>query len=134
MDKKTYLGQGWAFPVSFSKRQSVTMSYGEEDIKESLVILLSTLPEERIFRPEYGCNINQWAFSNMNVSEKTKIAKAIEMAVLEGEPRITLEFVDIEVKDDKEGILWINLNFLISQTNTRSNMVYPFYIKEGTNL
>lgn len=134
MDDKPYLGIGWSFPVSFDKKEGVSMSYGDGDIRESLKVLLSTIPGERIFRPEYGCNIRQWTFSRMNLSEKTRIANTIEMAILEGEPRIILESVDVNIKDEREGILWISIDYLVSQTNSRSNMVYPFYIKEGTNL
>ncbi|WP_165041459.1 GPW/gp25 family protein [Dysgonomonas sp. ZJ709] len=134
MEDKPYLGIGWSFPVSFNKREGVSMSYGDSDIRESLKILLSTIPGERIFRPEYGCNIRQWTFSRMNLSEKTRIINTIEMAILEGEPRIILESVDVSIKDEREGILWISIDYLVSQTNSRSNMVYPFYIKEGTNL
>lgn len=131
---KPYLGIGWSFPVSFDKQEGVSMSCDDDDICESLKILLSTVPGERIFKPKYGCNIRQWTFSKMNLSEKTEIINVIEMAILEGEPRITLESVDVNIKDEKEGILWININYLVRQTNSRSNMVYPFYIKEGTNL
>lgn len=134
MDDKPYLGIGWSFPVSFDKKEGVSMSYGDGDIRESLKVLLSTIPGERIFRPEYGCNIRQWTFSRMNLSEKTRIANTIEMAILEGEPRIIQESVDVNIKDEREGILWISIDYLISQTNSRSNMVYPFYIREGTNL
>jgi phage baseplate assembly protein W len=134
MDDKPYLGIGWSFPVSFEKKEGVSMSYGDGDIGESLTILLSTIPGERIFRPEYGCNIRQWTFSRMNLSEKTRIANIIEMAILEGEPRIILESVDVKIKDEREGILWISIDYLVSRTNSRSNMVYPFYIREGTNL
>ncbi|MFV0311287.1 MAG: GPW/gp25 family protein [Dysgonomonas sp.] len=134
MDDKPYLGIGWSFPVSFDKKEGVSMSYGDGDIRESLKVLLSTIPGERIFRPEYGCNIRQWTFSRMNLSEKTRIANTIEMAILEGEPRIILESVDVNIKDEREGILWISIDYLVSQTNSRSNMVYPFYIREGTNL
>jgi len=134
MEDKPYLGIGWSFPVSFDKKDGVSMSYGDEDIRESLNILLSTIPGERIFRPDYGCNIRRWTFSRMNLSEKTRIINTIEMAILEGEPRIILESVDVKIKDEREGILWISIDYLVSQTNSRSNMVYPFYIREGTNL
>ena len=134
IEDKPYLGTGWSFPVSFLKRKGVVMASSDEDISQSLRILLSTIPGERIFRPDYGCNSNKWVFSKMNLSEKTRITNAIEAAILEGEPRIKLESVDVEIKDEKEGILWINIEYIVSQTNSRSNMVYPFYLNEGTNL
>ena len=134
MSDVKYLGTGWGFPVSFQKQSGVTMVSGEEDIRQSLNILFSTLPGERIFRFEYGCDLRQWVFSKLTVTEKTGICREIEYAILEGEPRIEIESIDVEIKNEKEGILWIHVRYLIRRTNSRSSMVYPYYLKEGTNL
>lgn len=134
MDNKSYLGTGWSFPPGFIKGIGAEMVSAEEDIRQSLAILFSTGVSERIMRPDYGCAISQWVFSGMTLSEKALVIDAIEKAVLQHEPRISVESVDVELKDPREGILWINVSYLILQTNSRSNMVYPFYFKEGTNL
>ena len=34
----------------------------------------------------------------------------------------------------KSGILRITLDYTIRRTNRRANMVYPFYLHEGTDL
>lgn len=129
-----YLGKGWSFPPAFMKGQGVEMAESEEDIQQSLRILFSTTPGERIFRFDYGCNIRQWVFDEMNLSTKTLIIDAIKQAILYYEPRIEVEKINVEIKDAFEGILWINLDYTVRQTNSRSNIVFPFYFKEGTNL
>jgi uncharacterized protein len=136
MKDKSYLGTGWAFPPHFIKgdTKGAVLVSGEEDIQQSLRILLSTIPGERIFRFDYGCAIHKWVFSKMNLSEKTLIADIIEKAIVAGEPRITLETVDINIKDAVNGRLEIQLYYLVKATNSRSNMVYPFYFREGTDL
>ncbi|MDR1370036.1 MAG: GPW/gp25 family protein [Dysgonamonadaceae bacterium] len=134
MKKRLYLGTGWGFPPTFVKGYGVEMVSEEEDIRQSLIILFSTTPGERIFRFKYGCNIRQWVFEKMNLSVKTLIIDTIRQAILYFEPRIDIEKLDVEIKDPLEGILWINLEYIVRQTNSRSNMVYPFYFKEGTNL
>lgn len=131
---KSYLGTGWKFPPTFIKDSGVVMVSDEEDIRESLRILLSTVPGERIFRFKYGCGISKWVFSEMNLSEKTLLTDTIEQAIILFEPRIRLDKIDVEIKDELEGILWINIDYTIEMTNTRSNMVFPFYFIEGTNL
>lgn len=133
MDDKTYLGTGWAFPVRFNQR-GVHLVSDEEDICESLRILFSTIPGERVFRYNYGCPIDKWVFSKIDLSERTMIIDIIEQAIREGEPRITTDAVDVEIRDAMEGILWIKIEFTIRQTNSRSSMVYPFYFLEGTQL
>ena len=129
-----YLGTGWAFPPAFVKQHGARMVSGDEDIRQSLEILFSTMPGERVFNFDYGCNIRQWVFEEMNLSVKTLIIDAIKHAILYFEPRIDVEHIDVEVKDPLEGILWLSLAYRIRQTNSRSNMVFPFYIAEGTNL
>jgi uncharacterized protein len=133
MGDKTYLGTGWGFPVRFNQR-GVHLVSDEEDIWESLRILFSTIPGERVFRYNYGCPIDKWVFSKIDLSERTMIIDIIEQAIREGEPRITTDSVEVEIRDAMEGILWIKIEFTIRQTNSRSSMVYPFYFLEGTQL
>lgn len=133
MDDKTYLGTGWAFPVRFNQR-GVHLVSDEEDIWESLRILFSTIPGERVFRYNYGCPIDKWVFSKIDLSERTMIIDIIEQAIRDGEPRIITDSVDVEIRDAMEGILWIKVEFTIRQTNSRSSLVYPFYFLEGTQL
>jgi phage baseplate assembly protein W len=133
MNDKTYLGTGWAFPVRFNQL-GVHLVSDEEDIWESLRILFSTIPGERVFRYNYGCPIDKWVFSKIDLSERTMIIDIIEQAIRDGEPRIVTDSVDVEVRDPLEGILWIKIEFTIRQTNSRSSMVYPFYFLEGTQL
>ncbi len=129
-----YLGSGWAFPPAFVNGFGAEMASAEEDIRQSLEILFSTMPEERIFNVEYGCPIHRWVFEKMDMSVETLIADAISRAILYFEPRIDVEKTEVKIKDPTEGILWIHLQYRVRQTNSRSNMVYPFYFKEGTNL
>ena len=133
MEDKTYLGTGWGFPVRFNQR-GVHLVSDEEDIWESLRILFSTIPGERVFRYNNGCPIDKWVFSKIDLSERTMIIDIIEQAIREGEPRITTDSVEVEIRDAMEGILWIKVEFTIRQTNSRSSMVYPFYFLEGTQL
>jgi phage baseplate assembly protein W len=129
-----FLGTGWAFQPAFVKGHGIRMASGEEDIEQSLEILLSTTPGERIYNFEYGCNIRRWMFEDMDLSAKALIAEEIRSAILRFEPRIDVEKVDVEIKNPLEGILWINIEYSVRQTNSRSNKVFPFYFREGTNV
>lgn len=135
MEEKKYIGKGWKFPVMFQKHQGVEMVSGEEDIRQSLQILFSTLPGERIFRSGYGCHLNRSVFSNPGLTGKTLLIREIKNAVLLYEPRIEIERVEVDDHSCiEEGIIKVSLDYRIRQTNSRSNIVYPFYLLEGTNL
>ena len=132
---KSFLGTGWGFPPEFDKgSKSVRMVSGEEDIVESLQILMATKLHERIMQPAYGCGLKLLVFENINETTLTFVRDAVERAVLFFEPRIDLEKIEIDESRASEGLLYIQLNYRVRTTNSRSNLVYPFYFQEGTNI
>ncbi len=131
----SFLGRGWTFPPSFnSNLGKVTMVSGEQDIKESLHILLSTRLGERIMLPQYGCNLEDQVFNAINNTTKTIIRDQVETAIIYHEPRIDVEGVKIDGSSLPEGFLTISIHYKIRATNSRTNVVFPFYINEGNNL
>jgi phage baseplate assembly protein W len=132
---KSFLGTGWSFPPSFSNtKKGVIMVSDEADIRQSLEILLSTSFGERIMHPDYGCDLNGYVFETLNASVKAYIRNIIERAILYHEPRIKVRTVSFQGNEDAEGILNILIEYTVISTNSRDNYVYPFYIKEGTNI
>lgn len=134
---KSFLGTGWSFPPEFHKHANsigVKMVAEEEDIGESLRILLSTAPGERVMQPDYGCGLHAMVFETINESTVTELKDIIERAVLFFEPRISLDSIDIDTEESLEGKLKIQLNYTVRKTNTRSNIVYPFYYLEGSRV
>ena len=131
---KTFLGVGWKFPPTFDKRMnSVEMISDEADIKECLFILLSTRRGERVMLPDFGCDLRILAFDNIDPNTLAQAQSMIEEAILNYEPRISLESVDIST-DSLNGIIYINVVYTIRKTNTRTNMVFPYYLIEGTEI
>lgn len=134
---KRFLGRGWSFPPEFHRQVDalgVKMVEEEEDIRESLWILLSTRPGERVMQPAYGCGLHAMVFETINQSSVTEIKDIVERAVLFFEPRVTLENIDIDTDDALAGRIKIQLNYRVRKTNTRSNIVYPFYYQEGSQV
>jgi phage baseplate assembly protein W len=128
-------GRGWAFPPTFNRFASgVEMLEGEADIVSSLEVLLSTAPGERVMLPQYGCNLDELLFENLNTRMKTLMADKVESAILYHEPRVELENVSLNEYQDMEGVVLINIVFRVKTTNSRFNMVFPFYRQEGTDI
>jgi phage baseplate assembly protein W len=133
-DIKTFLGNGWNFPPVFDRDEVPTrMVANEENIRQSLWTLLSTSPGERIHRYDYGCSVRKYVFERMNIATQALLRDEIERAVILFEPRVELNSVTFHV-NEPEGILHITLDYTVRQTNRRTNMVYPFYLNEGTDL
>lgn len=133
--KNAFLGKGWSFPPQFNKNsKQVKMISAEEDIKSSLHVLLTTKLGERVMFPNYGCNLEELLFENLTRTLITYVTELIETAILYHEPRIDLDRVDITESDPLEGKLIISLDYRVRATNSRANVVFPFYKEEGTDI
>ncbi len=131
MDKQ-FLGKGWAFPLVFENQgRSVKMVEAEEDIRQSLNILLSTELNERVMRPTFGWKRDALLFEPLSTSFASYLKRDIETAILFFETRIELNKVTFEISANREGLIEIRLDYTVRATNTRSNFVYPFYLDEA---
>ncbi|MEX2566042.1 MAG: GPW/gp25 family protein [Cyclobacteriaceae bacterium] len=131
---KEFLGRGWRFPVSFKKGyRGAELSAFEKDIKESLIILLSTIRGERVMRTNYGTNVRDLIFEPLDVSTGTLVSEELKKAILIHEPRVFVEKI-IPLQEELNGFLEVTIEYTIIATNTRSNLVFPFYESEGTNI
>ena len=127
----SFLGTGWSFPPTFEQDTgTVKMVSGEEDIVQSLEIILSTYPAERIMQPDFGCELSQFLFEEISRGTITAIRGIISDALLYHEPRIDVENININ-ESEKDGLLLISITYRVRATNSRFNLVYPFYINEA---
>lgn len=133
MNSKSFLGTGWSFPPTFTSNGLVTVS-AEQDIYESLWILLSTTPGERVMQPAYGCGLKAHVFDNLDESSFAVMRNLVEKAILFFEPRVTVENIDINDEESLEGKIQLNIVYRVRSTNNRYNLVYPFYIYEASNV
>ena len=132
LDNDLFLGRGWSFPPSFSFGGSeVETVAGVEDIHESLQILLSTMPGERIMHPDFGCDLDRILFEEVDQGLVNTLTQLISDAILYHEPRVTLNDLDVTESDAENGLLLIKLAYTVRSTNSRFNMVYPFYLNEA---
>ena len=129
-----FLGRGWSFPPRFDPRtKEVVMVADEEDITESLRILLATHQGERVMLPKYGSDLRRMVFEEASEQTVTQIKEAIRKAILFYEPRVSLNRIDAPLVDAINGRLEILVDYTIRSTNTRHNLVYPFYLYQATN-
>jgi len=130
---RQYLGRGWSFPPRFDAAgATVAMVEGEEDVRQSLRILLSTIRSERTMLPDFGLEPD--VFMATDESSLTQLKTRIADAILYYEPRIVLSRIELDHSRIADGILLVDLHYVIPGVNSRSNVVYPFYLREGTNV
>jgi phage baseplate assembly protein W len=134
-DNETFLGTGWSFPPTFDKHsKSVKMVGEEEDIVQSLRLILLTSYGERVMRPDFGSNLALINFRSMDGNTVNELRTYVEQSVLRFEPRVTLHNVEVNQDEIYDGVLRIKLDYTIRKINVRTNIVFPYYFKEGTNV
>lgn len=131
--EREFLGNGWKYPVSVKADGRISSSRYEDNIRESVLLILGTSKGERLMRPEFGCSIHEYAFSTMDTLTLRMIENAIYEALVEWEPRIDVNAIKTLTDNEKEGKLLISIDYSVRRSNTQFNLVYPFYLKEGSN-
>ncbi|MBK7565377.1 MAG: GPW/gp25 family protein [Propionivibrio sp.] len=121
-----FLGTGWSFPPRFAGG-GVVMSRDEQDIQESLKILFGTVPGERFLEPKFGLDMHALMFEPMSTTLRSLMLDRVRTAILIYEPRIKLINLQIDSPDPNEGSLRVLLEYEVRSTNSRFNLVFPFY-------
>jgi phage baseplate assembly protein W len=131
--EEAFLGRGWAFPPSFSAGGAgVEMTSGADDIHQSLRILLGTIPGERVMQETFGCNLDSLVFEEMDQGLVNTLERMIRDAIVDFEPRVDLDGVDVSRSSTEAATVLISVRYTVRGTNSRYNMVFPFYLMEAT--
>lgn len=128
---KAFLGVGWAFPPLL-ENGAVAMARYERDIEQAIWIILGTNPGERLMRPDFGAGLDSFLFEPLNTLTLQRIRTRVRDALIDWEPRIDVEEVNVTVASDGPTRLDIEVLYMVRATNEQFNLVYPFYLDEGT--
>jgi len=127
-----FLGVGWACPMSCDElSKDIALSRYEKDVEEAILIILKTAPGERVMRPDFGCGIHEYVFAPNNAQTAGMIRFHVEQALARWEPRI--EELSVQVNSDsyRPEVLLIDIGYTVRSTDSRFNIVYPFYLERG---
>jgi len=131
-ERKDFLGRGWAMPVALDSRTGHVASVAyEDDIRQSILIILETAPGERVMRPNFGCGIHEMVFESMDSTTMQRIRSTVEEALRRCEARIEVLDVTVDEAATLRGELLIQLEYRVRRTNQVGNLVFPFYFREG---
>ncbi len=127
---KAHLGRGWPFPVKPANGR-LTYVQHEEDIEQAIRIILLTARGERLMLPQFGAGLRNFVFEPNSPATHRAIEESVRTALVDWEPRIDLERVEVTGDNDHPNLLLIHVDYLVRATNAFYNRVYPFYLVEG---
>ena len=126
IDRDT-IGRGWTFPIKPAPGGHLTLTGGEDKIRQSLWILLSTSLGERVMLPNYGCGIHDLVFASADPTLAGVIAQEVRASLRRWEPRIEISDVLVTFDPDDPRLVHIDVRYVLSRTNDPRNLVVPFY-------
>ena len=129
---RKFLGTGWKFPVRISPGGGFDFSQGEQSVEEAIWILLGTARGERQMLPRFGCGIHDLVFAPNNQATQGNVQHLVKDALTEWEPRIDVLDVNVSSAAGEENTMLIRVDYRIRSNNTFGNLVYPFFITEGS--
>jgi len=126
MASDDFIGNGWAFPAGINRNGSVRLVTGTEEVDAAIRMILSTVPGERVMRPDFGCSMWEQLFAPLTASTLGLIEQAVREALERWEPRIELESVEAS-GEQSTGTVHITVAYRVKSTNDVRNLVFPFY-------
>jgi uncharacterized protein len=132
IDPRAFLGSGWAFPPAVRADGLPAMVDHEEDIRQAIPIILGTEPGERVMRPDFGAGLGSFVFEPVSPSTMTRLGNRVRDALIDFEARIDVIDVTVTTEPEARNRLAIDVSYRVRSTNSLHNLVYPFYLDEGT--
>jgi uncharacterized protein len=129
---KSFLGVGWNFPLAADGGQVEMVQY-EDDVRQAILIILLTNNGERMMRPTFGAGLNSFVFEPINPTTMAALQTRVEDALIDWEPRIDVIVVSVTPSPDLLSTVLIDITYRVRTTNSVSNLVYPFYLGEGSS-
>ena len=131
MDSRDFLGRGWSFPIAVDPRTGrIAMVSHEEDIRQSVGLILRTYRGERVMRPSFGSRAADYVFESDAQDFALSVSSELEGALTRCEPRIR----DVKVAARMEGkdhtTAVVEISYTVRSTNNYFNLVYPFHLLE----
>jgi hypothetical protein len=92
-------------------------------------MILGTARGERVMRPDFGCGIHDLVFAVNNATTAGRVVGEVRQALIQWEPRIDVLDVTASPDATEPNRLLIEIEYRVRATNSRFNLVYPFYLE-----
>ena len=129
---RAFLGVGWAFPPRVEADGRIAEAVYEEDIRQAIRIIVFTNRGERVMRPDFGAGLNEFVFAIVNTTTMALVETRVRESLITWEPRIDVQEVRVTSDAGERNKLLIDLTYRVRATNTSHNLVFPFYLQEGS--
>jgi uncharacterized protein len=125
------IGSGWAFPPQVDLQGGLALTNDRNELTQSIWIILSTAPGQRVMRATFGCRLHDLVFAPNNSQTAAQARRYVEEALGMWEPRINLLRVEAFPDPLETSRLMIEIDYEVKITHDVRSLVYPFYLIPG---
>ena len=125
---RRFLGKGWRFPVLPSPSGRLEYTEGDENVEHSLRVLLLTALGERVMRFDFGSRASELVFAPGGQRHLRLLETTVREGVRDWESRVDLLDVSVEADPEEPERVTVSLAYQVRATNTRTSLVFPFYL------
>jgi phage baseplate assembly protein W len=122
------VGSGWTFPPSIDAQGGIALTNEISELEQSIIIILTTSPGQRVMRPTFGCRLHELIFAPNNSQTAARAQRFVEDALRMWEPRMTVVEVEARPDPDNAQNLLITIQYEVKATHDRRSLVHPFYL------
>jgi uncharacterized protein len=123
-----FLGTGWPFPILPDASGKLSYVAGNDNVEQSLLVLLMTQLNERVMRPTFGCAAPTYVFAPGSVQFMNLLEESVSDALTLWEPRVDVLSVDAEANADDPTQVTVSVSCRVRATNSPLNLVFPYYL------
>jgi phage baseplate assembly protein W len=127
-----FLGSGMAFPPSLDATGRFRTNSGEDHVRQSIQLILATVPGERAMRPDFGTGLDTLVFAPASAATLALLQHTVQEQLTTYEPRIDVLEVAARLDDAPSGRILVEVTYRVRRTDTVTNLVHPFYLERGT--
>jgi phage baseplate assembly protein W len=125
---KEIIGRGWTFPPRIDQQGGIALTHERNELEQSILIILSTSPGQRVMRPTFGCRLHELVFAPNNSHTAAQARRYVEEALGMWEPRINVVEVSVYPDTQADNRLLINIEYVVKANHDRRSLVHPFYL------
>jgi hypothetical protein len=122
------LGRGIAFPPRLGDRNHLRLIDGDAAVRQSMFLIIHTVPGERVMRPEFGCEIHSLIFAPANQQTAPVAERYVRDALARWEPRVELVNVVVTPGESARAELYIEIIYRHREQPDERNLVFPYYL------
>lgn len=115
--------------LRLNARGGIAMVEGSDAIRQAILMLLSTVPGERVMRPDYGCNLHWLVFSPNDDSTAGLAIHYVRQALERWEPRVEILTLDAERNPDSAERLDIYLEYRIRAIQQMDRLTFSLALE-----